>query len=71
MKRIVRDLGGITLVGDGVVGALIPARHTRRYQMGPSLWRAAMRSFARHPALTRALAVGEVGVGLWVATRRP
>ena len=71
MKRVIRDLGGIALVGDGVVGTLIPARHTRRYQTGPSPWRSAMRFFVKRPGLTRVLAVAEVAAGLWVATRRP
>lgn len=68
MHRILRDISGIVLIGDGVVGALVPVRHSRRYEMGPSPWRSAMRFFVRRPALTRALAAAELAAGLWVAT---
>ena len=71
MKRIIRDLGGILCIGDGVVGALIPSRHTRRYETGPSLWRSVMRFFARRRALTRTLAVGQVATGLWLTLSQP
>lgn len=70
MNSLVRDLGGIALIGDGVVGALIPKRHVGRYQRGPSPWRSTMVFFGRNPSLTRTLAVGELALGLWIATRR-
>ena len=70
MKRIGRDLGAISLIGDGIVGLLIPARHARRYDVGPTSWRRAMRFFAHRPVLTRAIAVVEVVAGLRLAMIR-
>ena len=70
MKRIARDLTAVVLIGDGIVGALIPTRHTRRYDTGPGPWRSAMRFFARRPALTRAAAIAEIIAGLRLAMTR-
>ena len=70
MKRIVRDLAGILLLGDGIVGVLIPTRHTRRYERGPGPWRRAMRYFASRPALTRAAAIAEIVAGLRLGMTR-
>ena len=67
--KLLRDLGGIILIGDAVVGALIPARHTRRYELGPHWWKRAMRPFIQQPTLTRVLAAGEFGAGLWIALK--
>lgn len=65
-----RDLLGIVLIGDGVVGAAIPRRHTRRYERGPRWWRASMRFFARRPLLVRALAAAEIAAGASIALVR-
>ena len=69
MRAIAADITAIALIGDGVVGALIPARHVRRYQRGPETWRGAMRWFADRPQLTRALALLEVGSGVALTLR--
>ena len=67
MVRAAADLTAIGLIGDGVVGALTPRRHVRRYEIGPRVWQDAMRAFARRPALTRSLAVSEAAAGLMLA----
>lgn len=64
------EAAAIGLIGDGVVGALIPARHARRWEVGPSWWKRLMHPFAARPQLTRVLAVAELAAGLWVALRR-
>mgnify|MGYP007107031979 CR=1 FL=1 len=58
-------------IGDGVIGAVAPRRHMARWSAGPAPYEAAMRPFARHPQLTRALSVVEVALGLTVALRLP
>ena len=65
--RILRSVISIALVGDGVIAALIPVRHSRRWQVGPGWWRSWMGWYRRHPGLTRVLATGEVVVGLSLA----
>ena len=67
--KVARDLAGIILIGDAVVGALILARHTHLYELGPRWWQGAMRTFARQPTLTRVLAAGELAAGLWIALK--
>lgn len=62
--RAAADITAIILIGDGVVGALTPSRHVRRYECGPMAWRKTMRWFARRPELTRGLALVELGSGL-------
>ena len=64
---ILRSVTAILLVGDGVIAALIPARHSRRWAFGPRWWRSWMAWCARHPRLTRLLAAGEAALGLSLA----
>ena len=65
----VKELSAMALIGDGVIGALQPARHAKRWLTGPKSWRRAMRAFARRPALTRSLATAEAVGGVWLARR--
>jgi hypothetical protein len=65
------ELAVIVLIGDGVVGALFPARHSRRWLSGPRVWQEAMRPFVDHPEMTRGAAVVEVVAGVWWAARLP
>ena len=67
--RAAADVTAIVLIGDGVVGALTPVRHVRRYQRGPAAWRDAMGWFADRPQLTRALALLEFASGLALTLR--
>ena len=65
------EVAAIMVIGDGVVGALFPARHARRWLSGPRLWRRAMRPFVDHPEVMRGAAVVEAVAGLWWAARLP
>lgn len=65
--RTTQDIAAIILIGDGVVGALTPAQHVRRYEYGPTWWRAAMRWFVERPRLTRGLALLETALGVMLA----
>ena len=67
----VAEMAAIAMIGDGVVGALFPARHAARWLRGPTPWRLAMQPFVDHPELTRLAAVVEFGVGVWWAARLP
>ena len=69
MNRRWWELVAIPLVGDGMLGILIPARHVRRWLVGPTWWRDAMRPFVRRPQLTRWVGIAEVALGLWLAVR--
>ena len=58
-------------IGDGVIGALAPERHMARWSSGPAAYEKAMRPFARHPRLTRALALVELSAATAYALRPP
>ena len=66
-----REVLAILLVGDGVVGALIPRRHVQRWESGPKAWQRLMRAFAVRPRVTRLIAVAEAVAGIWYAYRLP
>jgi hypothetical protein len=61
-----RDLMAMILVGDGLLGLLIPGRHVHRWNRGPATWRCAMQYLELRPGLTRLLAASELCVGLWL-----
>ena len=71
MRTRLAETAAILLVGDGVIGALFPRRHTARWTEGPSLWRRAMEPFQESPGMTRAAALLEIVVGLWWAAKLP
>ena len=66
-----KEVVAILLIGDGVVGALIPRRHVQRWETGPRAWQRLMRAFAVRPQMTRLLAVAEAVAGIWYAYRLP
>ncbi|MCU0268579.1 MAG: hypothetical protein MUF83_08010 [Acidimicrobiales bacterium] len=63
MRRLAWILA-LTAIGDGVVGALMPIRHMRRWSQGPDWYRSLIRPFADHPQVTRALSVAQVVAGV-------
>ncbi|MGB2570951.1 MULTISPECIES: hypothetical protein [Micromonospora] len=64
------ELAAMVMIGDGVLGTVMPERHVSRWILGPQRWRP-MRVFAERPALTRALGAVEAAVGMWWAARLP
>ena len=68
MRRFYWTLA-LLLVGDGVVAAVMPNRHMRRWTRGPRWYRRIMRPFAEHAETTRALGVAEALGALWWTSR--
>jgi hypothetical protein len=64
------ELAAMVMIGDGVLGTVMPERHASRWIMGPQAWRP-MRILADRPGLTRALSAAEAAAGLWWAGRLP
>ncbi len=64
-----RDLMAVVLVGDGLLGLLIPERQVRRWERGPATWRCTMRYLEQRPWLTRVLAAAEICAGLRLGLR--
>lgn len=64
------ELAAMAMIGDGVLGALMPERHVSRWILGSQKWRP-MHFFSEHPALTRVLGIAEAAIGLWWAAALP
>jgi hypothetical protein len=64
----VRSALAILFVGDGVVAAIVPARHARRWRFGPRWSRRWMDWYAARPGVTRVLGLAEAAIGVWLAT---
>jgi hypothetical protein len=58
------------MIGDGVLGMVMPAEHCLIWRGGPAWWRDAVDWFAAHPQITRSAAVAEIAAGVWLAFRR-
>jgi hypothetical protein len=58
------------MVGDALVTLVDPERHCRLWMKGPQKWRQFVNIFVKHPVLTRALALGELGLGVWLAEKQ-
>lgn len=63
------ELMGILMIGDAVLGLLRPTEHCRVWQAGRGWWRDTVEWFGSHPDVTRAVALAELGAGLWLASR--
>jgi hypothetical protein len=68
--KLIRDMVGMLMIGDGILTALIPARRMHRWHRGPRWWRSAVRVFAERPVLTRALGVLTAVAGALLAVPR-
>ncbi len=68
--RNIAELIAMLAIGDGVIALVAPRRHSLLWRFGPESYRRAMEAFAERPALTRSLALAEVGLGLWLALRQ-
>ena len=68
--RLGLDSLAILMIGAGLITALHPRRHARRWETGPDGLRRTMAWFEARPGLTRAVAAGQVALGLWLARRQ-
>ena len=58
------------MIGDALVTLVDPQRHCRLWMKGPEKWRQFVRVFVQHPGITRGLALGELGLGMWLAEKQ-
>jgi hypothetical protein len=64
------ESAGMLMIGDGVLGVMYPRGHCLLWRGGPGWWRQSIDWFASHPEITRALAITEIAMGLWLARRQ-
>jgi hypothetical protein len=67
MKRRAKESVAMLMIGDALVTLVDPQRHCRLWMRGPEKWRQFVGMFVDHPVLTRGLALGELGLGVWLA----
>jgi hypothetical protein len=68
MRRL-KELVGIVLIGDGVVGLAAPRRHSLLWDFGPEWYGRVMESLADRPGLVRGLAAAEIVGGVVVGSQ--
>lgn len=70
MNKRLKEVAGMSLIGDGVLTLLDPQRHCLLWEIGPQPCREFIDEFAQHPTLTRVIGALEIVLGLWLATHQ-
>lgn len=65
-----KEAVAIVVIGDGVVAAISPRRHSRLWQGGPGWYKQFMQMFIDRPGMTRISGVAQVVLGLSLASRQ-
>ncbi len=58
------------MIGDGVIGAFKPRRHSMLWDIGPETFRTAMETLAANPCKARLFYAAEIILGTWLAERQ-
>lgn len=70
MSRWAKESLAMIMIGDALVTLVDPQRHCRLWMKGPQKWRQFLNLFVQHPGVTRGLALGELGLGMWLAEKQ-
>jgi hypothetical protein len=70
MRRWAKESLAMIMIGDALVTLVDPQRHCRLWMKGPDKWRQFLSLFVQHPGITRSLALGELGLGMWLAEKQ-
>ncbi|HSE22280.1 MAG TPA: hypothetical protein VLB68_11515 [Pyrinomonadaceae bacterium] len=70
MNRWAKESLAMMMVGEAMVTLIDPKRHCRLWMRGPEKWKQFIQIFVEHPVLTRGLALGELGLGVWLAEKQ-
>jgi hypothetical protein len=68
--RWAKESLAMMMIGDALVTLVDPQRHYRLWMKGPETWRQFISLFVQHPGITRGLALGELGLGMWLAEKQ-
>jgi hypothetical protein len=70
ISRWAKESLAMMMIGDALVTLVDPQRHCRLWMKGPEKWRQFISVFVQHPSITRGLALGELGLGMWLAEKQ-
>jgi hypothetical protein len=70
ISRWAKESFAMMMIGEALVTLVDPQRHCRLWMKGPEKWRQFINLFVQHPGITRGLALGELGLGLWLAEKQ-
>ena len=70
MNRWAKESLAMMMVGEAMVTLIDPQRHCRLWMRGPEKWKQFIQVFVEHPSITRGLALGELGLGVWLAEKQ-
>jgi hypothetical protein len=68
--RRFKEIAAIMMIGEGIIGALIPRRHLRLWEFGPKRYRNFIKASVKRPNLIRIASAAEAGLGIWWALRQ-
>jgi hypothetical protein len=68
-RNWITELIAIWLIGDGVLGFTFPRRYLLLWEFGPEAYKKAMEELSERAPLTRLLSAGQIGIGLFIASR--
>ena len=68
--RRLKELLAILMIGDGVLALIAPGRHPRLWQFGPRGYQQLMQAFSEHSTMKRFSGIGQIGFGVWLASRQ-
>jgi hypothetical protein len=68
--RRFKELAAIMMIGEGIIGTLIPSRYMSLWDFGPKRYRRFIRASAKRPNLVRIASAAEAGLGVWLALRQ-
>jgi hypothetical protein len=70
ISRWAKESLAMMMIGDALVTVVDPQRHCRLWMKGPEKWRQFISVFVQQPGITRGLALGELGLGMWLAEKQ-
>ena len=68
--RRLKEIAANMMIGEGIIGALIPRRYMRLWDFGPKRYRKFIKASAKRPNLVRLASAAEAGLGVWLALRQ-
>jgi hypothetical protein len=70
VSRWTKESLAMIMIGDALVTLVDPKRHCSLWMKGPQKWQEFVGLFVKHPGITRSLALGELGLGMWLAEKQ-